>query len=381
MASRPLPGPDELYDSAPCGLLLAGARGEILDVNSTLCRWLKCRKEDLVGVARFQDLLTMGGRIFYQTHLAPLVRMQGSVAEVKLELRCQPAPIPVMVNLAERAWQGERLMHVAVFVAEDRHKYERELLLQRRRAEDLATQHAQDQTDLAVARAQAEDRALFAEQMVGIVSHDLRNPLSAIHMSAVLMGMGTLSDTQRTALARVERSVGRAERLIADLLDFTQARLGKGISVRLVRVDLNEVVADCIGELSAAFPERRIVHAGSAVACQADADRIAQALGNLVANAAHYGSPDSPVTVTVARQEGRCMLSIHNHGDPIPPALRDALFEPMIRGTTKVAQARGVGLGLYIVREIAKAHGGSVQVESEAERGTTFTLSLPLAGP
>jgi phosphoserine phosphatase RsbU/P len=381
MQSRPLPGPDELYDSAPCGLLLAGPKGEILDVNSTLCRWLKCRKEDLVGVSRFQDLLTMGGRIFYQTHLAPLVRMQGSVAEVKLELRCQPAPIPVMVNLVERAWQGERLLHVAAFVAEDRHKYERELLLQRQRAEDLAAQHAKDQTDLAAARAQAEDRALFAEQMVGIVSHDLRNPLSAIHMSAVLMGMGTLSDTQRNALSRVERSVGRAERLISDLLDFTQARLGGGISLHLGRVDLNEVVADSVGELSAAFPERRIVHQGTPVHCHADADRIAQALGNLVANAARHGAPDSAVTVTLSTQDGRCMLSVHNQGDPIPPALREALFEPMIRGTSKVAGARGVGLGLYIVREIAKAHGGSVQVDSEAERGTTFTIALPLERP
>jgi sigma-B regulation protein RsbU (phosphoserine phosphatase) len=378
MVTRPLPGPEELYDAAPCGLLLAEATGEILHVNATLCQWLKHRREALVGKVRFQDLLTMGGRIFHQTHIAPLLRMQGSVAEVKLEfLASDGRTIPVMVNLAERGWQGRTVLHVAAFVAEDRHKYERELIAQRKRAEELSSQQVQTQRDLAEARAQAEDRALFAEQMVGIVSHDLRNPLSAIHMSSALLGMGAVPEQQRAVLGRINRSVGRAERLITDLLDFTQARLGGGLAVERKSVDLHEVIAESVSELAVAFPERSIVHVREgAGACSADADRVTQALGNLVGNAVTYGSPYQPVTVTTRTTGQSFDILVHNDGEPIPAAMKEALFEPMVRGA-KAAGARGVGLGLYIVREIAKAHGGTVSVESAAGVGTTFKVSLP----
>jgi sigma-B regulation protein RsbU (phosphoserine phosphatase) len=381
-APPPLPAPAELYDSAPCGLLVASGRGELLHVNATLCRWLDYEPGELVGQRRFQDLLTMGGRIFHQTHLMPLLRMQGSVAEVKLELRRKDgAALPMMVNAAERAFEGQLLLHISAIRADDRHKYEQELLRQRQRAEQLLQQHEQDQRDLAATRAQAEDRALFAEQMVGIVSHDLRNPLSAIQMSAVLLGMGKLEDPQRVVLDRVQRSVGRAERLITDLLDFTQARLGGGLSIRRRPVDLHDVVADSIAELATAFPERVIRHLRSGPgACEVDADRIVQALGNLVANAVNYGAPEQPIAVATQGLENRFDISVHNMGPPIPAELLPHLFEPMVRGN-KASGQRGVGLGLYNVRAIAQAHAGDVQVRSSAESGTTFLVSLPGTEP
>lgn len=376
----PLPAPAELYDSAPCGLLVAGARGELLQVNGTLCHWLDYEPGELVGQRRFQDLLTMGGRIFHQTHLMPLLRMQGSVAEVKLELRRKDgAALPMMVNAAERAFGGPPLLHICAIRADDRHKYEQELLRQRRRAEQLLQQHEQDQAELAATRAQAEDRALFAEQMVGIVSHDLRNPLSAIQMSATLLGMGKIDDAQRVVLGRIDRSVGRAERLITDLLDFTQARLGGGLVMRQREVDLHDVVAESIAELATAFPERTIRHLRSGPGrSAADADRIVQALGNLVANAVNYGAPDHPIAIATQGHSERFEISVHNMGPPIPAELVPHLFEPMVRGN-KASGQRGVGLGLYIVRAIATAHGGSVQVRSSPESGTTFVLSLPAA--
>jgi sigma-B regulation protein RsbU (phosphoserine phosphatase) len=163
-----LPPIEELYDTAPCGLLLAGPRGHVLSANATLCRWLQYTKEELCsGDVRLQDLLTMGGRIFHQTHLAPLLRMQRSVAEVKLDLkRRDGTEVPMMLNLSERIWRDEPVVHVAAFVAEDRIRYERELLAQRRRAEELAQQHARDQQDLEIAqrrlRLALESAKLFA---------------------------------------------------------------------------------------------------------------------------------------------------------------------------------------------------------------------------
>jgi len=354
----------------------ADSGGRLRRVNETACHWLGRSRAELLEV-RFQDLLTVGGRIFYQTHLAPLLRMQGSVAEVKLDLAgANGKSIPVMVNLAEEIEGDQLVLRIAVFVAEERHKYERELVSQRKRAEELTAQYAKAQSDLAEARAQAEERAVFAEQMMGIVSHDLRNPLSTIHMSAILLGLTELSPQQRQAIERVDRSVQRAERLIRDLLGFTQARFGGSIAVKPDVADLHEVAAEAVQELSAAFPERKIVHErlGPGM-CKADTDRIAQALGNLVANAVNYGRPDSPVRVRTDGTAPEFLISVHNDGEPIREDLRTTLFEPMVRGAA--AGTRGVGLGLFIVREVAKAHAGAVTLASSAGEGTTFTLRLP----
>ena len=378
MDQPPLPGAQQLYEAAPCGLLLVAADGLLLAANDTLCRWLQYSRADLLGQMRFQELLTMGGRIFWQTHLQPLLRIQASVGEVKLELRRKDGQaVPMMVNIAERPWNGGTLLHVAVFLAEDRHKYERELLLQRRRAEELAAQHGRDQHDLAAARAAAEDRAQLAEQLVGIVSHDIRNPLSVIHMSAKLLERG-LSEAQRAqAVARVGRAVARVQHLIGDLLDFSQARLGGGLSTHKAECDLRQVIADSVSELAVAFPDRilRHEHDGEGL-CLADPNRIAQAIGNLVANAAAHGDPARPITVRSEGGQGRVRVTVHNHGQPIRPDLLPRLFEPMVRGVEPGA-AQGVGLGLYIVREIARAHGGSVDVRSDARDGTSFVLEWP----
>ena len=378
MDTPPLPGADLLYQAAPCGLLLAAADGRLLAANDTLCGWLGYERDQLVGRMHFHELLTMGGRIFFQTHLQPLLRLQSSVAEVKLELRRQDGrSLAMMANMVERDWQGRTLLHVAVLIAEDRHKYERELLLQRKRAEVLATQHARDQQELSAAQAQAEDRALFAEQLVGVVSHDIRNPLSVIHMSAVLLERGVPPPQQQAAIARVTRAVQRAQHLIADLLDFTQARVGGGLRVRQAEVDLHQAVADSVGELADAFPDRVLRHEQVGEGrCFADADRIVQAVGNLVANAATHGATGRPVTVRTEGDGTRFRIALHNHGTPIPPELLSRLFEPMVRGA-EAGTSQGVGLGLYIVREIMRAHGGSVDVRSSAASGTRFVLELP----
>src|SRR5215210_2161862 len=125
----------DVYDAAPCGLMVTDSAGLVLRVNATASRWLGYTADELAGKVRWRDLLTVGGRIFHQTHLAPLLRMQGSVAEVKLELRHKDGKsLPMILNMAERAEDTDLQVHLALFVTEDRHKYERELLLERKRA-------------------------------------------------------------------------------------------------------------------------------------------------------------------------------------------------------------------------------------------------------
>jgi sigma-B regulation protein RsbU (phosphoserine phosphatase) len=181
-------------------------------------------------------------------------------------------------------------------------------------------------------------------------------------------------------VGQITRATDRANRLIADLLDFTQARVGTGLAVTTGSMDLHDVVTEALDELRLAHPSRAIVHTRTgAGACVADANRLVQLVGNLVSNAVAYGRPDVDITVSTSIEGATCSLAVHNAGSAIPDEQRASLFEPMTRGTKSGGKSRSVGLGLFIVREIARAHGGEVAVQSSTDDGTTFRVSFPAA--
>jgi PAS domain S-box-containing protein len=624
------PPEDPAYDRAACGLLTTARDGTIQRVNTTFCAWTGHSAAELLG-RRFQELLTIGSKLFHQTHWMPLLQMQGSVAEVQLEIVHRDGRVlAVLVNAARRrvpdGTTADGTVDIAVFIATDRRKYERELLAARRRAEELlasereaqaarvlaearlrlalesaqlrvwsadlpggvrryerdvaallgapelaevdaaayvacihpddrateaqafavavdpaerasysveyrllgrdgverivrstgraffggdgvasqfsgvledVTSHRRahealrqreiefralaenspdiitridrqhrylymspsaeplagrpvaamlgkrvdevtlgpevgaqwiaaiddafrgrdgtvsfchhgadgvrrdlqarfvaerDTTDevrsvLAITRdvtalrrqeRDAEQRALLAEQLIGIVSHDLRNPLNAVLLGTHLLGAND-PEVQRRTRARITSAAQRATRLVNDLLDFTQAKLGGGIRVAPREVQLHTLVGDCLDEVRLAWPGRALEHRriGDGVAL-ADPDRLAQVVTNLGNNALTYGAPEVPVTFTTMLDEHRVEIHVHNGGPPIPRELQATIFEPMKRGEDKLRLgSRSVGLGLYIVGEIAAAHGGRVRVRSEEGEGTTFIVSIP----
>ena len=364
----------ELLDDAACGLIQTADDGTLLRANRTFCQWLGLSPAALIGQRRFQDLLTMGGRIFHQTHWAPLLRMQGSISEVKLELvHADGSKIPMVLNAIRRPQAGATVHEIAAYVAHDRDRYERELLRSRERLQDLVTEATRHE-------AEAKDRAVFAEQMIGIVSHDLRNPLAAVHMAAAVLARGELSPAQQRLIGSITRSTERATRLIADLLDFTQARLGTGLPVERRPIDLHETVAEAVDELRLLYPERTLeFRRTGGGACTADANRLIQLLGNLVSNAMSYGAAEAAVTVHATIEPASFAISVHNLGPSIAPETQATLFQPMTRGAPEASAARSVGLGLFIVHEIARAHGGSTFVRSTPEAGTTVGAAFPRA--
>lgn len=393
MDERAGDGPPDLgawYQDAPCGLLATNPDGLIQHVNRTFCLWIGRDPTELVGRKRLQDLLTMGGRIFHQTHWGPLIQIQGSVSEVKLELlHADGRRLPTVWNIVRCVRKGVTTHEIAVFIAEDRHQYEQELLAERRRVEALLAQEQQTQRALLDAQADrdrqqalAEDRALFAEQMMAIVSHDLRNPLAVIQMSARLLASSGLSGPQEAVLARLASSTSRANRLIADLLDFSRGRLGSGLQIELTDLELHAVVAEALDDLRLAAPGRRIEQRSRGNGpCSGNKDRLTQLVGNLVANALAYGLRDRPVIVTSTVEKDVYSISVQNEGTPIDFALLPRLFDPMTRGMPTAGDANSVGLGLFIVREIARAHGGTVSVASLPETGTLFTAVFPRRTP
>ncbi|MBW3550765.1 MAG: HAMP domain-containing histidine kinase [Proteobacteria bacterium] len=348
-------GTEVLYEHAPCGLLVTDDDGLLLRANDTFCGWVGVEGGALVGRRRFQDLLTVGGRIFHQTQWMPLLRMQGSVTEIKLDVTREGAgPLPMVMNAIRRERDGAVVHEIALFIATDRHAYERELLAARKRAEELATQQ----------RAARE----FAEQMMAIVSHDLRTPLGTIRTGGEVLRMLDLPERYRPLLGNIDRATDRALALINDLLDLTRSRLGQGMAITRQPIDLHDTVAAQVAELSQAYPEARIEHFRQGDGhCEADPVRLGQLVGNLVSNAVAYGRPGAPVVVSTSI-DAECTISVHNEGEPIPEALQGSLFQPMVRGTVVGAATRSVGLGLYIVDEVARAHGGAARL-APATRG------------
>lgn len=380
---------DVLFENAPCAMVVTREDGKILRANATFCTWLGRSKAALCEM-RFQDLLTMGGRIFHQTHWSPLMRMQGSVAEVKLELVHQDRHTITMLLNGVRHESSEGVFYqLALFVTTDRDIYERELVGARKLAEHLlkektnaeaALQDAQAELNQAYERAQR--RASFAEQMVAIVSHDLKNPLTAIRMASEMLARSQRTDKEALLLNHIGLSTNRAQRMIADLLDFALARAGRRIAIRPVATDLHQVVQQSLDEIAVAFPKATLVHrvcgVGSAVL---DVDRVQQIIGNLVANSVAYGDLSQPVTVVSMVEDSTAIISVHNYGSPISEPQMEVLFEPMTRGTQIDNDVRSVGLGLFIVREIATTHGGNVSASSSLAEGTTFRIQLSSSAP
>jgi PAS domain S-box-containing protein len=244
---------------------------------------------------------------------------------------------------------------------------------------DRAARVQQANVDLQRARDELQLRADLDRQLIGIVSHDLRNPLNAIGIGLSLLKGASLDSQQRSVLDRMMRSFERAARLIRDFLDFTQARVSGSIPVTPQPTSIREIVRAVCEEIQAAYTDRacRTSHDGQDVG-DWDPDRLAQLVGNLVSNAFQHSPPGGVVTVRTAQRGDAIELSVHNAGPPIAESDRARLFQPFTRGAGSVSsKQRSVGLGLFIVQAIVAAHHGSIDVASTAEAGTTFTVRLP----
>lgn len=220
-------------------------------------------------------------------------------------------------------------------------------------------------------------RAEFERQLVGIVSHDLRNPLGVIAITAasLLERIGAFDANTARQITLIRTSAERAARLVGELLDFTRARLGSGIPIHKRPTNLHALARQAADEVMALFPGRQLeVQASGPDQAFFDAERMAQVFSNLLSNAFKYSPSGSIVQLGTANDGEQIHIRVHNEGEPIPPEFLPHIFEPM--RTTADGQM-SLGLGLFIVSEVVRAHRGTIAVESTAGVGTTFTLKLP----
>ncbi|NVJ21400.1 PAS domain-containing protein [Myxococcus sp. AM011] len=227
----------------------------------------------------------------------------------------------------------------------------------------------------------------FREQLLAVLGHDLRNPLNAISASAFQLARAEdLEAPERRAVERIRKSAGRMGRMITDILDFARSKLGEGIPVSPQPMNLADVCQATLEELQVSHPGRPLLFESSGdTSGDWDPDRVAQVLGNLVSNALQHGGGDTPVHTHVRGEAHDVLLEVHNRGEPIPPELLPRIFDPFktpvatSESTSTYQKQRSLGLGLFIVHQIARAHGGRVEVRSSEEEGTTFRVYWPRA--
>ena len=239
---------------------------------------------------------------------------------------------------------------------------------ERRKAREVEQQHNEEQLAL------AQD---FEKWILAIVSHDIRNPLSSILFAARLLQ----ENTESTAAAKkhaeiVERGVNRIQHIVGDLLDLSREREGDGIPIEPRPADLRAICRQIIDELEAIARDRQITFDCDADGAGAwDEHRILQAISNLTSNAVQHGAPGSPVRVRLTGDEHRVAVEVQNRGT-IPSDILPRIFEPFRSGRHYASRGGGLGLGLFIAKAIARAHGGGLEVSS-ANDATTFRLVLP----
>jgi len=225
------------------------------------------------------------------------------------------------------------------------------------------------------------------QMFLAILAHDLRNPLNAMTMSADLLSETTAHDPDSADLAsQITASAAAMGRMIGDLLDYTRTRLGAGMPVAPAPMNLGDLCRDLYDQFRSAHPDRAIHYAATGdLRGDFDADRLRQAVSNLLGNAVQHGAPNAPIGLTLDGMDRHVVIvDVHNGGRPIPRGELTRIFDPLVRGSgaqePRTNRPGSIGLGLYIAREIARSHGGRIDVASTAAAGTSFRMRIQRHG-
>jgi len=350
---------DPLLDSAPCGFVSLADDGTILDINTTLATLLGYVRAELRGW-HVQKILPPGGRIFYQTHVYPMLRMHGVAEEIYLALSTRDGDsIPMLMNAIRRERDGVFVSDCVFVRMIQRNEYESQLLEARRLAEQASAAKA---------------------KFLSMISHDLRTPLTAITGNVSLLAAGVhgpVTAEQLDGLQRVRNAATELLHMLEDILGFAKLDSGR-VQVRLADVHVGDAVARAEVLVRLLMEEAGLTFdvdcTGATVL--ADPDRLQQVLLNLLSNAIKFTPPGGRVSVRCARDGDRAFIRVEDTGIGIPANELQRIFEPFVQLDTENRE-RGVGLGLAISRELARAMDGELTAESALGQGAAFILALP----
>ncbi len=360
---------EDLYENAPCGYISTLPNGTIVRVNQTFLTWTGYQREELLGGKRFQDLLTVGGKIFHETHYAPLLRMQGAVNEVNFDVRCKDGrALPTLLNSVQKKdADGKPVLHrTTLFNITDRKNYERELLLARKRAEEAA-------------RAKAD--------FLSMISHEIRTPMNAIIGLSGLLLQTQLSAEQEKYISILQTSSENLLGLLNNILDFSKIEAGK-VTLEERRFNLRQLLYGIFYSLNVKAEEKKLsvqVEVDERVPTWLIGDpiKIGQVLTNLLSNAIKFTEKGSVTLVVRVRETlaDRVNLDfrVMDTGIGIPEDRQAQVFEEFTQASYDInLKYGGTGLGLAICQKLLELYGGKLELKSALGRGSTFSFNLNL---
>jgi signal transduction histidine kinase len=233
----------------------------------------------------------------------------------------------------------------------------------------------------------AAEFALSRNTFMAILAHDLRSPLSAIKMLGQLLENNATTESARLQAEQIQLSATEMRNMIRDLLEYTRTNLGKGIPVTPAAFSIAVICAEAADEVRSGHPGRELlVDVPEGLVGLVDKARLRQALSNLLNNAVQHGDPDSPVTLTARPENAGITIQVINQGEPVPAESLQTIFDPLVQLSSHSAAkpekpSTNLGLGLFIAREVALGHHGTIEVTSDREHGTVFTMRLPAGTP
>lgn len=346
-------------------------------------RWIACSLRDEIAFG-----LTTGGELPIETTICDAIRRSGEpvvIDEVATDSTYRAHPVPALYGfqsyISVPIMRGDgsffgTLCAIDTNPAQIRQSHVPGLF---RLLAELIARNLDDQDRLTSAEADLQQQNRMTElreQFVAVLGHDLRNPIASIGAGVRLLRADPPPERARTILDLMQSTVTRMTELVSRVLDFARERMGDGLPLALQNEpDIEARLADIVAEQRAAWPDRSIAALLSVpVPICCDAGRVGQLLATLLTNALTHGAPDQPVQVTADCRDGAFELRVRNAGPPIPPSVASQLFQPYARGDSSYG---GLGLGLYISAAIARAHGGTLTVES-TDAATCFTFRMKL---
>jgi signal transduction histidine kinase len=382
--TAPLPSTPDTAERAPCGLLAAGEDGIIVRINATMCGWLGMPPEAFIGKKKLADLLTVGARVFYQTHCLPMLQEQGSVAEIQIDVpHSDGTRIPMLMNIVRRQREHECIDEAAFFITKERRSYERELVQARRTAEaalDARRDAESKLLELNAALSQADRRK---DEFLATLAHELRNPLAPIRNVIELLKLQLPATEQATRpLAVLERQVGHLRHLVDDLLEISRITMGQ-VELRRTHVTLAETMqaaCDDTRPLAEAAGHRlHLALPDEPVTLDADPTRLMQVILNLLNNAVKYTPPGGDIWLSARFEAPHAVITVRDTGIGIPQESLPTIFAMFSQLTPALERAQGgLGIGLALVRGLVELHGGAISAASDGiGQGSVFEVRLP----
>jgi signal transduction histidine kinase len=385
MSGTPSLPPDEvLFEQAACGLVVTASNGLILRANNTFGGWLGHDAASLAGKRRVQEFFTMGGRVFHQTHCGPMLHVQGSVAEVQVDLvHRDRSRLPMLMNIV-RSQHGETLMdEYAFFIATDRRSYERELLVARKAAETELEARLGAEASLHEMNQKLSLADRRKDEFLATLAHELRNPLAPMRNVVEAMKQTSMDvRRQEWALGVLDRQLTHMTHLVDDLMEASRISQGR-LALRRQPIDivpvLRSALEDVSGMVRAAEHTLDVALPQDAIMVDADATRLAQVFVNLLTNATKYTPRGGRITVRAWQQGSVAAVSVRDTGIGIPKEALTTVFDMFSQLSPALERSQGgLGIGLALVRGLVTLHGGTISADSEGiGKGSEFTVQLP----